>query len=123
VRAGEVGDEHWGAVAQVVCARVLLSEGQFEEAKRVARQAERVLSAAGDQIQRAHALRVVGAASEVGGETADADRAFTQAIDLLSSIDDRADLSLAAAEYAKILRARGAIDEAFAMLELAHSRR
>jgi len=123
VRAAEVGDEHWGAVAQVVRARVLLSDGNADEAKRIARQAERVLAAVGDQIQRAHALRVVAAASEVRGEPADADRAFKQSIDLLSSIDDRADLSLAAAEYSKVLRARGDIDEAFAMLELAQTRR
>jgi len=123
VRAAEVGDEHWGAVAQFVRARVLLSDGKADEAKRIARQAERVLAAVGDQIQRAHALRVVGAASEARGEHADADRAFKQSIDLLSSIDDRADLSLAAAEYSKVLRARGSIDEAFAMLELAQTRR
>ena len=123
VRAAEVGDEHWGAVAQVVRARVLLGDGNADEAKRIARQAERVLAAVGDQIQRAHALRVVAAASEVRGEPADADRAFRQSIDLLSSIDDRADLSLAAAEYSKVLRARGDIDQAFAMLELAQTRR
>jgi len=123
VRAAEVGDEHWGAVAQFVRARVLLSDGKADEANRIARQAERVLAAVGDQIQRAHALRVVGAASEARGEHADADRAFKQSIDLLSSIDDRADLSLAAAEYSKVLRARGSIDEAFAMLELAQTRR
>jgi transcriptional regulator with XRE-family HTH domain len=122
-RATEVGDEHWAAVAQVVRARVLLSDGDADEAKRVARHAERVLATVGDQIQRAHALRVVAAASEARGETADADRAFKQAIDLLSSIDDRADLSLAASEYSKVLRARGAINEAFAMLELAQTRR
>ena len=123
VRAAEVGDEHWGAVAQVVRARVLLGDGKPDEAKRIARQAERVLAVVGDQIQRAHALRVVAAASEARGEPADADRAFKQSIDLLSSIDDRADLALAAAEYSKVLRARGSIDEAFAMLELAQTRR
>ncbi|HEX9494786.1 MAG TPA: tetratricopeptide repeat protein [Candidatus Limnocylindria bacterium] len=122
-RATEVGDERWGAVAQVVRAQVLLSEGNAQEAKRVAGQADRVLKSAGDRIQRGHALRVLAAASEALGETADADRAFRQAIELLSSIEDRADLSLAATEYSKVLRARGAIDEAFAMLELAQTRR
>ena len=119
-RAAEVGDEHWGAVAQVVRARILLSEGNADEAKKIATHAERVLGQVGDQIQRAHALRVIAAASESRGESLDTDRAFRQAIDLLSSIDDRADLTLAASEYAQVLRARGAIDEAFEMLELAH---
>jgi ATP/maltotriose-dependent transcriptional regulator MalT len=103
-----------------VRARVLLSDGNAAEAKKVATQAERVLATVGDQIHRAHALRVVAAASEAGGEVSDTDRAFRKAIDLLSSVDDRADLTLAASEYAQILRARGAIDEAFAMLDLAH---
>ena len=119
-RAAEVGDEHWGAVAQVVRARILLSEGNAADAKAVATRAEQVLDRVGDQIQRAHALRVIAAASESRGEILETDRAFRRAIDLLSSIDDRADLTLAASEYAQILRARGAIDEAFAMLELAH---
>jgi tetratricopeptide (TPR) repeat protein len=119
-RATEVGDERWGAVAQVVRARVMLSEGKAEEAKKVATQAERVLVTVGDKIHRAHALRVIAAASEAIGQTRDADRAFRQAIDLLSSVDDRADLTLAASEYAQVLRARGSIDDAFAMLELAH---
>jgi tetratricopeptide (TPR) repeat protein len=122
-RATEVGDEHGGAIAQVVRARVLLSDGDAAGAKRMAKHAERALGAVGDQIQRAHALRVVAAACETRGETADADRAFKQAIDLFSAIDDRADLSIAASEYSKVLRARGSIDEAFAMLELAQTRR
>jgi tetratricopeptide (TPR) repeat protein len=122
-RAAEVGDERWGAVARIVRAQVLLSEGNAEAAANVAREAEQALAAAGDIVQRANALRVVGAASDSQGKTAEADRAYRQAIELLSSIDDRADLSLAASEYAKVLRARGAIDEAFAMLELAHRRR
>jgi len=122
-RAAEVGDDHWGAVAQVVRARVLLSQGDAVQARQIARLAERVLEKAGDPIQRAHALRAVAAASEACGDPAEADRAFKQAITLLSSIDDRADLSLAASEYSKVLRARGSIDEAFTMLELAHTRR
>ena len=68
------------------------------------------------------ALRVIAVACEALGETSETDRAFRQAIELFSSIDDRADLMLAASEYSQILRARGSIDEAFEMLELAHRR-
>ena len=121
-RADEVGDEHWAAVAQVVRARILLSDGHPDDAKKLASRAERMLGKVGDQIQRAHALRVIAASCEALGETLEADRAFRQAIELFSSIDDRADLTLAASEYSQILRARGAIDEAFEMLELAHRR-
>jgi len=121
-RADEVGDEHWAAVAQVVRARILLSDGHPDDAKKLASRAERMLGTVGDQIQRAHALRVIAASCEALGETLEADRAFRQAIELFSSIDDRADLTLAASEYSQILRARGSIDEAFEMLELAHRR-
>jgi len=121
-RADEVGDEHWAAVAQVVRARILLSDGDPDDAKKLASRAERMLGKVGDQIQRAHALRVIAASCEALGETLEADRAFRQAIELFSSIDDRADLTLAASEYSQILRARGSIDEAFEMLELAHRR-
>ena len=121
-RADEVGDEHWAAVAQVVRARILLSDGDPDDAKKLASRAERMLGKVGDQIQRAHALRAIAASCEALGETLEADRAFRQAIELFSSIDDRADLTLAASEYSQILRARGSIDEAFEMLELAHRR-
>jgi len=121
-RADEVGDEHWAAVAQVVRARILLSDGDAADAKKLASRAERMLVKVGDPIQRGHALRVIAAACEALGETSETDRAFRQAIELFSSIDDRADLTLAASEYSQILRARGSIDEAFEMLELAHRR-
>ena len=121
-RAEEVGDEHWAAVAQVVRARILLSDGNAGEAKKVASRAERILMKVGDPIQRGHALRVIAVACEASGDTSETDRAFRQAIELFSSIDDRADLTLAASEYSQILRARGSIDEAFEMLELAHRR-
>ena len=121
-RADEVGDEHWAAVAQVVRARILLSDGDAADAKKLASRAERMLLKVGDPIQRGHALRVIAAACEALGERAETDRAFRQAIELFSSIDDRADLTLAASEYSQILRARGSIDEAFEMLELAHRR-
>jgi len=121
-RADEVGDEHWAAAAQVVRARILLSDGAAADAKKLASRAERMLLKVGDPIQRGHALRVIAAACEALGERAETDRAFRQAIELFSSIDDRADLTLAASEYSQILRARGSIDEAFEMLELAHRR-
>jgi len=99
VRAAEVGDDHWAAVA------------------------ERKLAAAGDPIQRAHALRVLGGVSEQAGDHAGADRRYRESIELLAGLEDRADLATIAVEYAKLLRTRGDIDGAFEMLELARSRR
>ncbi|MBI2324529.1 MAG: hypothetical protein HYU87_06175 [Chloroflexi bacterium] len=50
---------------------------------------------------------------------AEADRAYHASIDLYTDVADVADRSGMAAEYAKVLRARGEIDKAFEMLELA----
>ncbi len=123
VRAAEVGDDHWAAVAQAVEARALLSEGRLDEARELAAVAERKLAAAGDPIQRAHALRVLGGVSEQAGDHAGADRRYRESIELLAGLEDRADLATIAVEYAKLLRTRGDIDGAFEMLELARSRR
>lgn len=118
-RAQEVGNSHWAAVAETILARVALTEGRVEEALRSARHAEKVLAESGDQGQRADTLGVIGMALEVSGQTAAADRSFRKAIEIYTSIDDHADRSALAADYAKVLRARGEVDAAFEMLELA----
>ncbi|MGH2377677.1 MAG: tetratricopeptide repeat protein [Candidatus Limnocylindria bacterium] len=118
-RALEVGSAHWAAVAEVILARIALREGQAAEALRMAKHAETVLRDAGDEIQRADALGAAGAAHEALGRTSDADRAYRRSIDLYTSIGDFADRSGMAAEYARVLRARGEVDKAFEMLELA----
>jgi tetratricopeptide (TPR) repeat protein len=118
-RALEVGNAHWAAVAEVILSRIALREGQPAEALRMAKHAETVLREAGDEIQRADALGAAGAAHEAMGKTAEADRAYRRSIDLYTSIGDFADRSGMAAEYARVLRARGEVDKAFEMLELA----
>ncbi|HUG56174.1 MAG TPA: tetratricopeptide repeat protein [Candidatus Limnocylindrales bacterium] len=118
-RAVEVGDAHWAAVAETVLARVSLAEGGHDEALRLAQHAERVLLDSGDDLQRADALRVVGASHEARGDAAAADEAYRRSIEVLTAIEDKADLSAVAAEYAQKLRARGDLEAAFEMLELA----
>lgn len=118
-RALEVGNAHWAAVAEVILARIALKEDRAEDALRMAKHAEQVLREAGDEIQRADALGATGAAYEALGRTTDADKAYRRSIDLYTSIGDFADRSGMAAEYARVLRARGQVDAAFEMLELA----
>jgi HTH-type transcriptional regulator, quorum sensing regulator NprR len=118
-RALEVGNAHWAAVAEVILARIALKEGRAADALRMAKHAETILREAGDEIQRADALGATGAAHEALGKTGEADRAYRRSIDLYTSIGDFADRSGMAAEYARVLRARGEVDKAFEMLELA----
>lgn len=120
-RALEVGNAHWAGVAEVILARIALREGRSQDALRMAKHAEAILREAGDRIQQADALGAVGAAYESLGLVDDADRAYRASIDLYTGVNDLADRSGMAAEYAKVLRARGEIDKAFEMLELARS--
>jgi transcriptional regulator with XRE-family HTH domain len=118
-RALEVGNAHWAAVAEVILARIALKDGRAADALRMAKHAETILRESGDEIQRADALGAIGAAQEALGKTSEADRAYRRSIDLYTSIGDFADRSGMAAEYARVLRARGEVDKAFEMLELA----
>ena len=118
-RALEVGDAHWAAVVEVTLARLALKEGRADDALRMAKHAEKILSETDDKIQQADALGATGAALEALGRTADADRAYRASLDLYTKVDDLADRSGMAAEYARVLKSRGQIDEAFDMLELA----
>lgn len=119
VRAELLGDAKEVAVAQTELARVALAEGQSEEALRLAGLAERALAELHDDRQRASALRAMAAAHDARGEHPSADVAYRAAIDLVTHIDHFADRSAIAAEYAQKLRARGDMDAAFDMLELA----
>lgn len=115
-----VGDDRWAAVAEVVLARVALAEGHAEDALASATHAERILGVAADDIQRADALRVIGAAHDALGDAAGSERSYHASLAILESIGDQADLSAVAAEFAQKLRARGKLDEAFDMLERSH---
>ncbi|HKW77727.1 MAG TPA: tetratricopeptide repeat protein [Candidatus Limnocylindria bacterium] len=114
------GDARVEATAQVILARISLAEGHAEEALELAKSAEKALAM--DRVQRADALRVVGAAQDALSAFAPSDRAYKKSIELLSEIDDRPDRSAIAAEYAQKLRARGDVDAAFHYLELARGR-
>jgi tetratricopeptide (TPR) repeat protein len=120
-RASVAGDGHVAAVIDVLRARITLEEGDSEGALRFAQAAEGRLQEAGDRRQQADALRVSAAAHHARGEHEASDRAYRAAIELLATIDDQADLSTVAAEYAQKLRARGDLESAFAYLELARN--
>jgi len=124
VRAAEVGDEHWGAVAQVVRARVLLTRRRrrrSEACRAAGRARPRLRSATRSSAptpcasSRSQARRAVRPPRRTGRSSSPSSCSRRSTT--------RADLAQAASEYAKVLRARGSIDEAFAMLELAHTRR
>jgi tetratricopeptide (TPR) repeat protein len=118
-RAQAVGQNAWAAVIETTLARVALTEDHADDALRMARHAEKVLSATEDRINHADAIAVIGAACEALGRTVDADKAYAASIDMYTKIEDYAHRSTIAAEYARVLKSRGQIDEAFEMLELA----
>ena len=114
------GDTRVEAASQVVLARIILADGDAENALELAKTAEKTLSV--DRVQRADALRVIGAAHDALGAHAASDRAYRKSLELLTEVDDRPDRSAIAAEYAKRLRARGDVDAAFHYMELARGR-
>jgi transcriptional regulator with XRE-family HTH domain/Tfp pilus assembly protein PilF len=117
-RADAVGDQNMRAVAETILARVALADGAHEEALKIAHRAEVTLAELGDERQRADALRVIGQAHHTAGAHAASDKAYRKAIAILTEIKDQPDLATVAAEYAKLLRARGETDAAFDMLDL-----
>jgi tetratricopeptide (TPR) repeat protein len=112
-------DEGMVAVAQLVLARIALAGGDAEQALNIARHAEKILI--DEPVQRAEALRVIGAAQDVLKSFAASDRAYRKAVELLMEVGDHPNLSTFAAEYAMKLRARGETDHAFRYLELARA--
>ena len=119
-RALEVGNAKWAGVAETILARIALKESRCADALRLAQHAAGILNASSDRIQEADALGATGAAFEALGRHAEADRAYRGSIDLYTKVDDLADRSGMAVEYARVLRARGEVDKAFDMLELAN---
>jgi ATP/maltotriose-dependent transcriptional regulator MalT len=114
-----VHDEGMVVVAELVLARIALVNGDAEQALNIARHAEKVL--ADQPVQRADALRVIGAANDVLKAFTASDRAYRKAVELLVEVGDHPNLSTFAAEYAMKLRARGETDQAFRYLELART--
>ena len=118
-RALEVGHVAWAAVVETTLARVALSDARPDDALRMAQHAEKALAPTEDRINHADAIAAMAAAYEALGRTAEADKAYAASIDLSTKIEDYAHRSGIAAEYARVLKSRGQIDEAFEMLELA----
>ena len=114
------GDARVEATAQVILARIALAGGERETALELAKGAEKALAL--DHVQRADALRVIGAAQDALKAYPASDRAYRKSIELLAQIDDRPDRSAIVAEYSQKLRARGDVDAAFSYLELARRR-
>src|SRR4030095_9974608 len=111
-----VHDEGMVVVSELVLPRIAPLGGDAEQALNIARHAEKILT---DQpVQRADALRVIGAAQAARKPYTASDRAYRKAVELLVEVGDHPNLSTFAAEYAMKLRARGETDQAFRYLEL-----
>jgi tetratricopeptide (TPR) repeat protein len=117
-RADAVGDAKMRAVAETILSRVALAAGDVGGALAMVCGAERALAELGDERQRADALRVMGQAHHAAGQHEESDKAYRKAVAILVEIKDQPDLATVAAEYAKLLRARGETEAAFDMLDL-----
>jgi tetratricopeptide (TPR) repeat protein len=118
-RSLEVGNSRIAAIVEVILGRIALGEGRAEEAMRMAKHAEKILGELGDTSQQADANGAMAAAAEALGRHGEADRLYRRSLDLYTKVSNFADRSGMAAEYARVLKARGQIDAAFDMLELA----
>ena len=114
------GEAATAATAEIVLARIALRDGDAAKALGIAKHAEKTLSE--DRVQRADALRVIGAAQDALGAYTASDRAYRKGLELLTEIGDQPDRAALADEYAHKLRARGEVEQAFHYLELARSR-
>ncbi|MBI2774048.1 MAG: tetratricopeptide repeat protein [Chloroflexi bacterium] len=118
-RALEVGALDRAAVVEITFARIALRAGRAADALGIAKHAEGVLDRAEDRMQQADALSVIAAAHEALGQRAEADRAYRTSLDMYASIGNLVERSARAAEYARSLKARGDLEAAYAMLEVA----
>ena len=118
--ARAAGDPVAEATAEIVLARAALVAKDPADALAIAKRAEKALAA--DRVQRADALRVVGAAQDALGAYGASDRAYRKGLELLAEIGDQPDRSAMAAEYARKLRTRGEVEQAFHYMELAQGR-
>ena len=120
-RAIDIGDDRMAAIAEMELARAMLAAGDVDGALAAARHAEQVLAACDDARQRASAMRVIGAAEDARGHHDASDRAYRDAIELVTKVEHHADRAAIATEYARKLRARGQTEAAYDMLELART--
>jgi transcriptional regulator with XRE-family HTH domain len=121
-RARELSDEFEVGVAAGALARYALDAGQDADAVQLARESQRASERSQDHLHQALAAAIEGAAAERLGHPVVADRRFKAATRLLVDRDAAGKLSEVCAMYAEVLRHRGELDRAFAVMRMAAER-
>ena len=104
------------ATADLTLARLAQSEGDREGALRIASGAAAALAGV-DNTQRADALTIIGSVHEALGNTAEADRAYNEAIAALTKTGVGPAYAQVTTEYAEILSKRGESARAYELLK------
>jgi tetratricopeptide (TPR) repeat protein len=121
-RARELSDEFEVGVAAGALARYALDAGKDADAVQLARESQRAAERSQDHLHQALAAAIEGAAAERLGHPVVADRRFKAATRLLVDRDAAGKLSEVCAMYADVLRHRGELDRAFAVMRMAAER-
>jgi transcriptional regulator with XRE-family HTH domain len=121
-RARELSDDFAIGVAAGALARYALDAGRDADALQLARESQRAAERSQDHLHQALAAAVEGAAAERLGHPLIADRRFKAATKMLVEREAAGKLSEVLAMYADVLRHRGELDRAFAVMRMAAER-
>jgi HTH-type transcriptional regulator, quorum sensing regulator NprR len=121
-RARQLHDAYEVAVAAAELARYALVDCDYEQASALAREAKRAAVVARDHVREAVGLAYEARALAGLGDARGADRLFKRAFRLLADRDAVAKLAHVCALYGEVLRERGQVDRAFAILQMASER-
>ncbi|MEO6796081.1 MAG: tetratricopeptide repeat protein [Candidatus Dormibacter sp.] len=121
-RARELGDDLETGVAGSALAMYLLDRGELEAARRYARESQQAAARSGDHLHQAFGAAIEAQVAERTGQRSAADRKFRQALQMLADRQAVGKLAEVCAMYADVLRERGDVDRAFALMRMAADR-
>ncbi len=121
-RARELHDDFEIGVAAGELARYALRDGDTEAALAFARESQSAAERAHDHLHLALALAFEGQAADLQGHRRRADRSFQRAVTMLVERQALGKLAEVCAIYADVLRDRGDVERAFALMRIAADR-
>ncbi len=121
-RARELNDDLEVGVSAAELARYALVRGDPDAAIEFARESQSAAERANDHLHLALALAFEGQAADQQGRRRRADRCFQRAVAMLVERQASGKLAEVCAVYADVLRARGELERAFALMRIAADR-
>jgi len=121
-RARELKDDFEIGVAAGALASYALERDDVDESLRLAAESQASALRSGDRLHQALAIAIEARAADRLGRHEVADRKFRKALTMLASRHAASKLAEACALYAEVLRDRGEVDRAFALMRVAAER-